>query len=105
MVTVETALAIPVLLAATALAAWLPAVVGVQAACTGAARDAALLVARGATPHAAEQAVVALLRRPAELEVSVEGDVVVARVTARVQPPWGQPALALHGRSVAVAEP
>jgi Flp pilus assembly protein TadG len=105
MVTVETALVIPVLLGVAALAAWVPAVVGVQTACTSAAREAALLVARGSSPQAAEQAVHALLRRPADLEVSTQGDLVVASVTAQLHAPWGELSLVLHGRSVAVLEP
>jgi Flp pilus assembly protein TadG len=105
MVTVETALVIPVLLGAAALAATVPAVVGVQVRCTDAARDAALLLARGADVQRAEQAVEHLLRRPAAVQVTRDADLVTATVTATLTPPWGRPAISVTGRSVAVVEP
>jgi Flp pilus assembly protein TadG len=105
MVTVETALVIPVLLAAAVLAAAVPAAVGVQVRCTDAARDAALLVARGAGEQRAQQAVDDLLAPPASLHVTRQGDLVTATVTATLTPTWGRPALSVSGQSVAVAEP
>jgi Flp pilus assembly protein TadG len=107
MVTVETALAVPVLLLVGAAAMVLPLLGGAQVRCTDAAREAALLVARGAPPVQAE----AVARRLAPSSATVRLEKSSGLVRAEVRAPLGVNllgrtwAVTLSGAAVAVAEP
>lgn len=108
MVTVETAIAVPVLLVAALLAAGAPVLVGAQIRCADAAREAALIIARDAPAAQAEQAVRALAPHGAELAVQRRASTVEARVRAEVRPvpgPLGRLlAFSVSGRAVALRE-
>lgn len=108
MVTVETAIAVPIVLAVGLVAAGAPAVVGAHVSCTDAAREAALMVARSA-PGSLVTAVVDELAPPgARVEALTRGDLVEVTVRATVAPvpgPLGKAvSLPVSGRSVALRE-
>ena len=104
--TVEAALALPVVLLVGVAATALPLVGGAQVRCTDAAREVALLVARGASP--AEAAAVAGRLAPASATVRV--DHVDGLVRAAVIAPVGAHVLGrtwtvtVRGSAVAAAE-
>ena len=108
MVTVETAIAVPVLLVAAVLAAGAPALVGAQIRCADAAREAALAIARDAPAGQAVRAVRTLAPHGAELEVARGPLTVEATVRAQVRPvpgPLGSLlAFSVSGHSVALRE-
>lgn len=108
MVTVETAIAVPVVLAAGLLAAGAPTVVGAHVACTDAAREAALMLARSA-PGPSVASVAGELAPPgAQVHAVERGDLVEVTVRATVAPIRGPlggvVALPVSGRSVALRE-
>lgn len=84
MVTVETALAVPMLVLVGLLAAVAPGAVGAQVACLDAAREAALLVARGWPAAEAVSAAAHLAPPGAEVVVAPRGSGVMVAVSADV---------------------
>jgi Flp pilus assembly protein TadG len=105
MVSAETAVVLPLLLLVAAVAACAPAMVGTRIACTDAAREAALLVARGATPDEAS-AVVDRIVEGGRLSVRTSGELVEAEVVGRVAlGSTGLGALTVRGTAVAQVEP
>jgi Flp pilus assembly protein TadG len=109
MVTVEAAIAVPLLLAVGLLAAGAPGVMGAHIRCADAAREAALMVARDLPVAEAEATVASLAPKGARMSVQERGDIVEVVVAARVSPvpgPLGRVmALGVSGRSVALREP
>jgi Flp pilus assembly protein TadG len=108
MVTVETAVAVAVLLVAGLLASAAPAVVGAQIGCADAAREAALLLARDQPASRAAAAVTTLAPQGARVSVRRGTSTIEVVVQARVTPLPGPLARALtlsvSGRSVALRE-
>lgn len=86
MVTVETAVAIPMLLVVGLAAAGVPAAVGAQIRCADAARDAALLVARGVPADEAAALVTARAPQGARVAVTTSVSAVDVTVSAQVSP-------------------
>jgi len=108
MVTVETAIAVPVVLAVGLVAAAAPAVMGAQVACTDAAREAALMLARSAPQSRASAVARELAPAGAEVHTVQRGDLVEVTVRATLTPIpgplGGAMALPVSGRSVALLE-
>jgi Flp pilus assembly protein TadG len=105
MVSAETAVVLPVLLFVAAVAACVPALVGTRVACTDAAREAALLVARGEDPQRARQ-VVARLVPGGQLAVRTSDGLVEAEVVDEVHlAPIAGASITVRGSAVAVVEP
>ena len=107
MVTVETALAIAALVVATLLASGVPVAVATAVRCGDAAREIALLAARGA-PSGDIEAVTAALA-PADSALSIRSDgrfvTVVVTVDATSRGPLaGRLSLPVRGRAVAQLE-
>lgn len=106
MVTVEAALVLPMVLLVGAAAMALPLLGGAQVRCTDAAREVALLVARGASPADAT----AVARRLAPGSATIRVDDVDGLVRASVSAPVGANvlgrtwAVTVHGSAVAAAE-
>ncbi|MDZ7578579.1 MAG: TadE family type IV pilus minor pilin [Candidatus Nanopelagicales bacterium] len=86
MVTLETALATPLIVILTLGLAWTVALGAAQARADGAARDAALLVARGATDEAAAAEARRILG-PVSVEVRRSQEHVSVRVSRRFSGP------------------
>ncbi len=109
MVTVEAAIAIPAILVGGLLSASVPAVVAGQVACADAAREAALLIARGANAAEVDAAVDALAPDGAVVRVGRAGHTVWVEVTASVSmgagPLAGRAWVPLSGHAVAAREP
>lgn len=84
MVTVEVALAVPTLLVAGLLAAGAPALVGAGVACGDAAREAALMVARGIPVGEASDVARQLAPPDAAVAVASRGSAVAVTCEARV---------------------
>jgi Flp pilus assembly protein TadG len=105
MVSAETAVVLPLLLLVAGVAACVPALVGTRIACTDAAREAALLVARGGT-EAEASVVVTRLVEGGRLKVSTSGELVEAEVVGRASlGPTGLGSLTVRGTAVAQVEP
>ena len=105
MVTMETALAVPVLLLVALVAASLPALVGARVAASDAAREVALVLARGG-PEAQAAAIVAALLPGAAVDAAHQGSLVRVQVVHEVAVgPWGLGLLTVRGQAVAVVEP
>jgi Flp pilus assembly protein TadG len=105
MVTVETALAVPVLALVALLAASLPALVGARIGCADAAREVALALARGE-----DETVVARLVTTVAPGAGVQAtrvDDLVRVEVAREVPlgPWHLASVTVRGRAAAVVEP
>jgi len=109
MVTVEAAIAIPALLVVGLLAAWMPALVAAQTACADAAREAALLAARGGTRAEVQALVTTLAPDGAGWRLDTASGTVTADVTASIPlgsgPLVGRMAIPLSGHAVAAREP
>ncbi|MGH3873580.1 MAG: TadE family type IV pilus minor pilin [Pseudonocardiaceae bacterium] len=102
-VTVEAALALCSLLVVLALVLAAVSAVAAQVRCVDAAREAARLTARGEY-HRAEDIARRIAPRGAQVQVSVHGDEITARVSA--DPVAGLlPGIAVRAEAVAVAEP
>jgi hypothetical protein len=105
-VTVELALAIPVLFAVLGLALWAVSAAGLRMDCTDAARAGARAAARGDS----DAAVSALIRRVgprgARLELERQGEFVTVVVRARTAPPgpFALPGVTVVGSAVAEVE-
>jgi hypothetical protein len=106
MVSVETALAIPALLLTAFSAATIPALVAASVACTDAAREAALLTARGGHPAQVQAVVDRLVPGRASVRLSRDADLVEVVVTTQVavRPLGDRVAVTLDGRAVAALE-
>lgn len=105
MVTLETALAIPVLLLVAMVAAWVPGVVGARIASADAAREAALVLARGGS-EAQAAAIVASLLPGADVHAYREDALVRVQVVRQVPVgPWRLGSVSVRGQAAAVVEP
>ena len=107
MVTVETALAIAALVVATLLASGVPVAVATAVRCGDAAREVALLAARGAPPRDIEAATAALAPADSALSISSDGRFVTVVVTADGTsrgPLAGRLSFPVRGRAVAQVE-
>lgn len=98
--TVESAIAITTLIAVVALCLGALLAASAQVRCVDAAREAARLAARGDSQHA-EAAARRVAPPGADITLSPDGTVVVARVTATVPL---LPGLHLHAEAVAALE-
>lgn len=107
MVTVETALAIAALVTATLVASAVPAAVATAVRCGDAAREVALLAARGASSDDIEAARAAMAPAGSALSISSDGRFVTVVVTADATsrgPLAGRLSVPVHGRAVAQVE-
>jgi hypothetical protein len=107
MVTVETALAIAALVVATLLASAVPVAVATVVRCGDAAREVALLAARGASPDDVQAAMAAMAPAGASLSIDSDGRFVTVVVTADATwrgPLSGRLVLPVRGRAVAQLE-
>ena len=107
MVTVETALAIAALVTATLLASAVPVAVATVVRCGDAAREVALLAARGASSDDIEAARAAMAPADAALSISSDGRFVTVVVTADATsrgPLAGRLSVPVRGRAVAQVE-
>lgn len=105
MVTVEAALAAPALVVVAVVAAALPMAVGAKVACSDAAREAALLAARGADGARIAAVVDRLAPGDPTVTVAARGGLVHAEVTTQVALVRGLVPLTLRGQAVAAVEP
>ena len=108
MATVETALALPVLLVVLAMAVWVLACVHAQLRCTDAAGAAARAAARGEVAAAVVEVGRALAPAGAEVRATTGAEQVEVVVRTRVRPLGGVlaalPGTAVEGRAVAARE-
>jgi hypothetical protein len=107
MVTVETALAIAALVVATLLASAVPVAVATAVRCGDAAREVALLAARGASAADVSAAMAAMAPAGASLAVDSDGSFVTVVVTADAasrSPLAGRVTFPVRGRAVAQME-
>ena len=108
MVTVEAALALPVLLVVLGMAVWVLACVHAQLRCTDAAGAAARAAARGEVPAVVVEAGRAVAPIGAEVRATTAAEHVEVVVRTRVRPLGGVlarlPAVAVQGRAVAARE-
>lgn len=108
MVTVETALALPVLLVVLAIAVWLLACVHAQVRCIDAAGAAARAAARGESAAVVVEVGRAVAPAGAEVRSTIGTEHVEVVVGAKVQPLGGVlarlPGVAVEGRAVAARE-
>lgn len=108
MVTAETAAVLPVLAVVLLAAVWVVAAASAQLRCTDAARESARALARGDDLAASRSLAVAVAPPGATVGVSVEGDLVRVRVSARapLPAPLGGvvPAPIVIGSAVAMRE-
>lgn len=96
MITAETAVVLPVVVAIGAVLLWLVLLGVTQARVTDAAREAARMVARGDSVAAARKEAAASAPAGAAIDVDQSGDRVTVTVTARTAPK----ALDLPGTSI-----
>jgi Flp pilus assembly protein TadG len=104
-VTVELALALPVLFATVAAAVWALVAAGAQLACVDAARAGARAAARGEPSGTVTALALADAPRGARVEVSSTAGLVTVRVLARSRPlGLALPGLPVHGTATARLE-
>lgn len=107
--TAEAAVLLPVLAVLLIAAMWAVGVVLASVRCIDAARDAALVAARGESIQSATEVGARAAPPGAEIEISHDGPEVVTVVRARVTLDWfllsGLPPIKVEGRSVVRAEP
>jgi Flp pilus assembly protein TadG len=104
-VSVELALAMPVLLAAVSVALWAVGAAGEQLACTDAARAGARAAARGESAEAMQALVRSVAPPGATIDTTSAAGYVTVRVAARTRPNllgWRGPVV--HGLAVARPE-
>jgi hypothetical protein len=107
MVTVETALAIAALVVATLFASAVPVAVATAVRCGDAAREVALLAARGAPPDDVSAAMAAMAPADATLAIDSDGRFITVVVTADATsggPLAGRVSFPVQGRAVAQLE-
>jgi len=108
MVTAETAAVLPVLVVVLLAAVWVVAAAAAQLRCSDAAREAARALARGDDVATSRSLAVAVAPAGATVGISVEGDLVRVRVSARapLPAPLGGvvPAPTVGGSAVAMRE-
>jgi hypothetical protein len=109
MVTAETAVALTALVVILLAMLWVVTLVGYQARCLDAARDAARALARGESAASSKSEASRTAPRGARIHVDVVGDLAIATVDLRARPPWpvlsAIPAVPVQGKAVVVIEP
>lgn len=109
MVTAETAVALTGLVVILLAMLWVVALVGYQARCLDAARDAARAMARGESAAASKAEASRAAPRGARIRVELAGDLAVATVNLRARPPWpvlsAIPAVPVQAKAFVVIEP
>lgn len=109
MVTAETAISLTVLVVVMLAMLWVVTLVGWQARCLDAARDAARAMARGESAASSRFEASRSAPPGADIQIEVVGDLAIATVGLRARPPWpilsALPAVSLESKAVVVIEP
>jgi hypothetical protein len=109
MVTAETAISLTALVVVLLAMLWVVTLVGWQARCLDAARDAARAMARGESAASSRSEASRSAPPGAQIQVDVVGDLAIATVGLQARPPWpilsALPAVSLEGKAVVVIEP
>lgn len=109
MVTAETAISLTALVVVLLAMLWVVTLVGWQARCLDAARDAARALARGESAASSRSEASRSAPPGAQIQIDVVGDLAIATVGLQARPPWpilsALPAVSLEGKAVVVIEP
>ncbi|WP_460515029.1 TadE family type IV pilus minor pilin [Flindersiella endophytica] len=109
MVTAETAISMTSLVVVLLAMLWVVTLVGWQARCMDAARDAARAMARGESAASSRSEASRSAPPGARIQIDVVGDLAIATVGLQARPPWpilsALPAVSLESRAVVVVEP
>jgi hypothetical protein len=109
MVTAETAISMSALVVVLLAMLWVVTLVGWQARCLDAARDAARAMARGESTASSSSEASRSAPPGARIQIDVVGDLAIATVGLQARPPWpilsALPAVPLEGKAAVVIEP